>query len=46
MCSLERSGMEMMFLNSAQEWKARGIQMDLVATSANIGPLAEDLARA
>jgi len=38
--------MEMMFLNSAQEWKARGIQMDLVATSANIGPLAEDLARA
>jgi len=46
MNTLERSGMEMMFLNSAQEWKARNINMDLVATARHVGPLAEDLARA
>src|SRR5579872_5699383 len=46
MHSLERSGMEMMFLSSAQEWKARGIIMDLVATAANVGPMADDLAGA
>src|SRR5437879_2797564 len=46
MHSLERSGMEMMFLSSAQEWKAREISMDLLATADTAGPLADDLARA
>jgi glycosyltransferase involved in cell wall biosynthesis len=46
MKSLERSGMEMMLLNSAQEWEARGIRADLVATAPTVGPMADELAKA
>jgi glycosyltransferase involved in cell wall biosynthesis len=46
MNSLERSGMESMFLNSAAEWKSRGIEIDLLATAAEPGPVAADLLRA
>ncbi|MGD0510682.1 MAG: hypothetical protein ABSA33_02470, partial [Candidatus Micrarchaeaceae archaeon] len=41
--SLERSGMEMMLLNSAEEWGRAGYACDVVATAPIIGPLAPEL---
>jgi glycosyltransferase involved in cell wall biosynthesis len=41
--SLERSGMEMMLLNSAEEWAREGYACDVVASATNIGPLAPEL---
>lgn len=41
--SLERSGMEMMLLNSYSEWHSRGYQCDVLATADTIGPLAEPM---
>ena len=41
--SLERSGMEMMLLNSAEEWARAGYACDIVASATNIGPLAPEL---
>lgn len=46
MQSLERSGMETMLLSSAEYWRARGYQLDLVATAADVGPFAPELAAA
>jgi glycosyltransferase involved in cell wall biosynthesis len=41
--SLERSGMEMMLLNSNAEWRRRGYQCDVLATADAVGPLAEQM---
>src|SRR5580704_11848175 len=38
--SLERSGMEMMLLNSNSEWRDRGYECDVLATADSVGPLA------
>ena len=41
--SLQRSGMEMMLLNSAAEWRALGYECDILATANTVGPIAEPL---
>jgi glycosyltransferase involved in cell wall biosynthesis len=43
LCSLERSGMETMLLNSNSEWLRRGYRCDVLATADAIGPVAEPL---
>jgi glycosyltransferase involved in cell wall biosynthesis len=43
LCSLERSGMETMLLNSNSEWLSRGYRCDVLATADAIGPVAEPL---
>ena len=43
LASLERSGMEMMLLNSYEEWRSAGYACDVIASAANIGPLAAEL---
>lgn len=43
MNSLERSGMEMMLLNSCAEWRRFGYECDILATAKAIGPLADQL---
>ena len=45
MGSLERSGMEMMLMNSAEQWRCAGYSSDLLATKNDVGPLAEELRR-
>jgi glycosyltransferase involved in cell wall biosynthesis len=41
--SLERSGMEMMLLNSNSEWRDCGYECDVLATADSVGPLAEQM---
>src|SRR5215469_16441142 len=43
MGSLERSGMEMMLMGSAEQWRCAGYSCDLLATKHDVGPLAEEL---
>jgi glycosyltransferase involved in cell wall biosynthesis len=43
MNSLERSGMEIMLLNSSVEWRRVGYQCDVLATAQQVGPLADSL---
>lgn len=38
--NLDRSGMEMMLLNSREEWMRQGYQCDVLATAPSAGPLA------
>jgi glycosyltransferase involved in cell wall biosynthesis len=41
--SLQRSGMEMMLLTSAEEWRKQGYACDVLATDIDIGPVADDM---
>ncbi len=41
--NLERSGMEVMLLNSGHEWKRHGLLCDVFATAETIGPLADEM---
>ncbi|MGD0910050.1 MAG: glycosyltransferase [Candidatus Acidiferrales bacterium] len=41
--SLERSGMEIMLLNSSAEWRCRGYECDVLATAETIGPVAPQM---
>lgn len=41
--SIERSGMEMMLLSSADEWNRNGYSCDVLASANSIGPLAGQL---
>lgn len=41
--SLDRSGMEMMLLNSAEEWYRRGYECDVLATAETVGPVAPQM---
>jgi glycosyltransferase involved in cell wall biosynthesis len=41
--SLERSGMEIMLLNSSEEWRRHGYQCDAVATANREGPVSDQL---
>jgi len=43
MGSLERSGMEIMLTNSAEQWRAAGYSCDVLATKREIGPIAEQV---
>lgn len=43
MASLERSGMEMMLMSSAEHWHRFGYDCDVLATSGDIGPIADQL---
>jgi glycosyltransferase involved in cell wall biosynthesis len=43
MHSLERSGMEMMLLNSSRAWNQLGYQCDVLATTDQAGPLAQQM---
>ncbi|WP_035347947.1 glycosyltransferase [Edaphobacter aggregans] len=45
MGSLERSGMEMMLMSSAEQWRCAGYSCDLLATKHDVGPLAEEMRR-
>lgn len=41
--NLDRSGMEMMLLNSSEEWQRQGYLCDVLATADHVGPLAEEM---
>ena len=41
--SLERSGMEMMLLNSSYEWRRHGLVCDVLATADTLGPVAHEM---
>lgn len=43
MGSLERSGMEMMLMSSAAQWRSAGYSCDVLATKWEIGPMAEQM---
>src|SRR5215469_12977084 len=43
MASLERSGMEMMLMNSSAQWRRAGYCCDILATKHEIGPIAEQM---
>ena len=43
MGSLERSGMEMMLMNSYDEWRRQGYECDVVATSRAVGLIAREI---
>ena len=43
MGSLERSGMEMMLISSAGQWRRAGYACDVLATKREVGPIAEDI---
>jgi glycosyltransferase involved in cell wall biosynthesis len=43
MGSLERSGMELMLMNSSGQWRRAGYSCDVLATKRDIGPLAEPM---
>jgi glycosyltransferase involved in cell wall biosynthesis len=46
MASLERSGMEMMLMSSAEQWRRAGYSCDILATAQEIGPVAEQMQHA
>lgn len=46
MHSLERSGMEMMLLNSSEEWSHHGYKCDVLATAEAEGPIAPQMREA
>lgn len=46
MASLERSGMEMMLLSSADQWRQAGYSCEVLATKGHVGPLADQMAKA
>ena len=43
MASLERSGMEMMLMSSADQWSRAGYSCDVLATAREAGPIAEQM---
>ena len=43
MLSLERSGMEIMLLNSSEEWCRHGYECDVLATQESVGPVASQI---
>jgi glycosyltransferase involved in cell wall biosynthesis len=46
MASLERSGMEMMLISSAEQWHRFGYSCDVLATSREVGPIADQMSKA
>lgn len=46
MSNLERSGMEMMLMRSAEHWHRLGYSCDVLATSGDIGPIADQMEKA
>jgi glycosyltransferase involved in cell wall biosynthesis len=43
MANLERSGMEMMLISSAEQWRHFGYSCDVLATAREIGPIADEM---
>src|SRR5581483_9797039 len=41
--TLERSGMEVMLLNSDHEWRRHGFVCDVLATASDVGPLGHEM---
>ena len=46
MASLERSGMEMMLISSAEQWHRFGYSCDVLATARETGPIADQMSKA